>query len=377
MMLEAIGILFILFMPFVYLFVLCYLLLSLFFNSKFSLSRVPDLVDCPNRLSVVIPFRNEAANIRACLQGLRQQQGLDLEIILVDDHSDDLSAEIAEVELEGMNGRVIMSRGQGKKAALLTGISEASNPIVWTSDADTVLSRNGLVSMLRHFHYRQLNMLCGLVQIESNDRIFGDLQQAESAALVGLSAVFLNIERPATCNGANLMFRKEVFYRLGAYGSDTQTSSGDDDLLMQKFAEYDRSKVRYHVLPESSVSTPAETGFMGFIQQRARWASKHRRYIYPYNSILLVMMATRIFIYLFLLLLSVLTFSPWFVLPFMVLLFSDILMALRIKEILRFKLLCVPLLPVYQLYIPLVLLFVLFRKPEWKGRQVISSDEKI
>lgn len=46
------------------------------------------------KISVMIPARNEAANIRACLESLRQQDYPDFEILVLDDNSTDATAEI-------------------------------------------------------------------------------------------------------------------------------------------------------------------------------------------------------------------------------------------------------------------------------------------
>lgn len=374
MMWNELGILFILFMPFVYLFVLVYVAFGLYVNLRFKLDFVPDKIDYPKGLSVIIPFRNEEKNVLACLEALKRQTGVDLEIIFVDDHSDDLGPDILAVHSEGLNCKVLPSQGNGKKAALATGIAQASNDLVWTTDADCTLTANTLSSMLKRFHHQKLNMLCGLVQLEG-ESVFQRLQQAESAALVGLSAFFLNEERPATCNGANLMFRRSVFYQLNGYGDDISTSSGDDDLLMQRFAQLDISKVRYHTMPGLKVCTGAETHWKAFIEQRARWASKHTRYKFPYNSILLVLMTSRIFFFFFLLFLSVFFTSAWFYIPFFLLVLADFLMAAKIRRVIDFKLWAVILLPFYQLYIP----FAWLKSREavvWKGRRIQGPEQK-
>lgn len=374
---EVFGILFYLFMPFVYLFVLTYGLLALYVISSFKFSFVPDKIDYPKQVSIVIPFRNEAKNLSACIQSIREQEGIEAEVILVDDHSVDASDSVAEVASHGLDAKIMLSRGHGKKTALLTGIKSASYNLIYTTDADSILSQGTIKSMLKHVHYKQLNMLCGLVQLESKGSIFEDFQQAESAALVGLSAIFLNQERPATCNGANLMFRRDVFYQIGGYGAQALTSSGDDDLLMQKFAQLDTTKVAFHALPGFKVHTGAEPGINSFIHQRARWASKHSKYLYPYNTVLLVMMVSRIPFYFFLAILTGLFWSAWFYLPLALLLCADLGMALYIRRWLNFKLYTVFLMPVYQLYIPVVWLKSKLGKTNWKDREISISKEKI
>lgn len=361
------------FLPFVYLLVLIYFLLGWFVYARFKLDNNPAFIQGSKALTVIIPFRNESANLPACLEALKAQGDVALEVIFVDDHSDDIGPDIIRAFEHQMDIKLVLSEGNGKKDALLTGIHLASNPIVWTSDADCRVLPGTLNVMLNNFHQRELNMLCGLVQLEGNG-IFQRFQQAESAALVGMSAFFLNEERPATCNGANLMFRKEVFFNLGGYGQFQSSSSGDDDLLMQKFAEFDVSKVKYLIVPGTGVVTEAEKSLSGFLSQRARWASKHGIYKFPYNKLLLVLMVLKVVVYLFLITLTVFFYSAWFYLPLLVLLVADFLMAYRFSKIIRFNKWLIPFLPFYQLYMPLAWLKSKGNRVMWKERQIVKPS---
>ncbi len=47
-------------------------------------------------VSIIIPARNEEANLGACLESLTAQTGVDFEIIVVDDGSTDRTREIAQ-----------------------------------------------------------------------------------------------------------------------------------------------------------------------------------------------------------------------------------------------------------------------------------------
>jgi len=40
--------------------------------------------------------------------------------------------------------------------------------------------------------------------------------------------------RASTCNGANLAYRKDVFYEVGGFRGIDELASGDDELLLQK-----------------------------------------------------------------------------------------------------------------------------------------------
>jgi cellulose synthase/poly-beta-1,6-N-acetylglucosamine synthase-like glycosyltransferase len=219
----------------------------------------------------------------------------------------------------------------------------------------------------------KLKMLCGLVSYNNKGNVFSMMQQAESVALVGISAFLLNSGRPATCNGANLMFSKLVFQYLGGYGEQKQLSSGDDDLLMQTFAAYQPDKVKFATNPSCIVYTKTEKSFKKFIQQRIRWAGKRRAYKFSYNTYLMLLLLFKQIVFWSALLFGVLFNSPLLFLVCLILLFADVLLVLRFKPILPMLWVAVFLMPFYQLYIPLIPVFSLLFKNTWKGREVVKA----
>ena len=75
---------------------LAFILLNILLNLR-SLRKANPEVEIPENaplISVLIPARNEEANIKACLESLCQQDYPQYEIIVLDDASTDLTAEI-------------------------------------------------------------------------------------------------------------------------------------------------------------------------------------------------------------------------------------------------------------------------------------------
>lgn len=93
-----------------------------------------------NKLSIIIPCYNEENTLEVCVEKVIeiQNHNLALEIIIVDDASDDKSLNIAK-ELEKKHGEIRVlshSVNQGKGAALKTGFKMATGDVVAVQDAD-------------------------------------------------------------------------------------------------------------------------------------------------------------------------------------------------------------------------------------------------
>jgi len=83
----------------------------------------------PQRVTIIIPTRDEAAGIGQVLQWVKPYVD---EILVVDGHSTDGTADLAQQA----GVRVIQDNGRGKGAALKLGIAEAHGDILVFMDAD-------------------------------------------------------------------------------------------------------------------------------------------------------------------------------------------------------------------------------------------------
>jgi glycosyltransferase involved in cell wall biosynthesis len=105
---------------------------------------VPPIPDHGSGASLILPAYNEAAGLRATLASVAAL-GLDLEVIVVDDGSDDETAAIAE-RAGAIVGRHTANRGKG--AALRTGIGMATTQRIITMDADTTYPAQAIPQVL-------------------------------------------------------------------------------------------------------------------------------------------------------------------------------------------------------------------------------------
>jgi chlorobactene glucosyltransferase len=114
-------------------------------------NRRPHLRDYPPqasgpKLSVIIPARNESANVESCVRSVMRAGYQPLEIIVVDDHSTDDTAAIVQrlARTPEAQGRVRLVRAAdlpagwfGKQWAMIQGYRAATGELVLFTDADT------------------------------------------------------------------------------------------------------------------------------------------------------------------------------------------------------------------------------------------------
>ncbi len=233
-------------------------------------------------LSVVIAFRNEETNLSDLLTGLQKQSYSTEkhEVILVDDHSGDRSAELVkQFQSSGIRLVQLPADRTGKKAALDFGIRQAKGEIIVTTDADCFVLPDWLQSINAQFQNDKVKMTTGLVRIDESASLFSKIQAMEFVSLMGTTGATLSLDLPTMCNGANLAFLKSAYLEVNGYEGNEDIPSGDDEFLMRKIAARWRDSIRFMDDQKAIVSTPALASFPEWISQRLRWAGK-----WKYNS---------------------------------------------------------------------------------------------
>ena len=181
-------------------------------------------------LTVIVPARDEQDCLEACLQSLVSQSeeifalGRDWELIVVDDHSTDRTAEIAR----GFSGVALLPAAQldpgwtGKANAVWTAARRARGRWLLFTDADTVHQpgslRRAIHEAQRHkagmLSYSPSQIVKGLVQRTLMPLVFSELSVAYPPAKVSDPA-----QRIAAANGQFLLVEREAYRRLGGHPS--------------------------------------------------------------------------------------------------------------------------------------------------------------
>lgn len=236
------------------------------------------------RVSVLIAARNEEANIGRTLSDLLAQdfpRNL-LEIIVVDDHSTDNTSAIVQsfagegVKLLKLNEAEPLN--SYKKKAISEAIAIAGGELIITTDADCRMGHSWLATVVGYVEQNGSFLVSSPVVYSEEKSFFERLQTLEFLYLIGLGAAGIGNKRPSTCNGANLAYRRDVFYELGGFNGIDHLASGDDELFLHKVAAKYPDKIGFCKSRDAMVYTDAKPNLSDFISQRKRWASKSTHY---------------------------------------------------------------------------------------------------
>ena len=224
--------------------------------------------------------------MEACLNSIANQDYPKdlLEVIVVDDHSEDSTAEIARgfassnFRLISLSDLKTADRNKGKKFAIDAGISAASGEIIVTTDADCEHKPSWLRSIASYFESEDVYALTGPVQFRDRKGIFSSFQIIEFMSMIGVTGAGIKMGEFHLANGANFSYKRDAYFAVEGFKDINHLASGDDVMLMQKIASNFDKKVAFLKSKDAIVYTDASRSIRDFVSQRLRWATKTSSY---------------------------------------------------------------------------------------------------
>jgi cellulose synthase/poly-beta-1,6-N-acetylglucosamine synthase-like glycosyltransferase len=335
------------------------------------------------KISVVIPARNEEAAIEQCIVSLLQQSYPKelLEIIIVDDHSTDRTAGIVKRYCKEGIQLITLHEQQGtrqvafKKKAIETAIQVSTGNLVVTTDADCMFHKDWIKTIAAFHRQSEAVFIVAPVKIKPGASPLSVFQSMDFAILQGITAASVYKKLHSMCNGANLAYEKAVFREVKGFKNIDHIASGDDMLLMQKICGKYPNEIAYLKSVAAIVETLPARGWKAFFNQRIRWASKTGQY--NDKRILFVLALVYLINLCLFLLLAGSTVQPGWLSFFIVAVFYKTLIEWDfVKEVLNYFNLShlmrwFPLFqPLHMTYTVLAGFLGSFGGYEWKGRKV-------
>ncbi len=248
------------------------------------------------KVTVIVPARNEESHILSCLDALSLQtypSGL-VEIIVVNDHSTDRTAELVrnfinsdKDKTDGQSVRLIHLKdylpessrlNSYKKKAIEIAVDLSEGDFIITTDADCIMSERWIETLVGVYEREGLKFVAAPVSFYRESSFFKIFQSLDFLTMQGITGATAQLHCGTMCNGANLAYEKQAFLDVGAYKGIDCIASGDDMLLMYKMYKAYPDGIGFIKHPHAIVRTLPVDSVRAFIQQRVRWASKADKY---------------------------------------------------------------------------------------------------
>jgi poly-beta-1,6-N-acetyl-D-glucosamine synthase len=222
-------------------------------------------------ITVIIPFRNEAENLKKMIKSINELKSFPKEFIFIDDHSEDESFTHLKKLSDLIPYQIISLQNNqiGKKTAIREAVKHINTDFFLTWDADIVIQSNYFNAIEK---IEKTDLLVLPVRMKSQS-FFGFFYELDFYQINALSYALSKFYRPIVASGANLLVNTEKFKSFDSFQKHQTIASGDDQFLLNDFVN-NKCKIACNFGKELIVETETPDNFTSFFSQRIRWAKK-------------------------------------------------------------------------------------------------------
>jgi len=227
-------------------------------------------------VTILIPAYNERVVIAKYVNALLNLDYPKYKIIVIDDGSTDDTYKVAMKNF-GKNPQVKIIRSVtnlGKSHALNLGVDTSDTDIVIVQDCDTVLDKNALTYLTRHFEDQKVGVVAGNVKVGNLINLLTKLQALEYITSQNLDRRAYDLFNCINvAPGAISAWRKSAFIDAGKFSSKTLAEDGELTIRVVGSgykAVYEELAVGYTESPQNLRS---------FLKQRFRWVYGTMQYL--------------------------------------------------------------------------------------------------
>jgi poly-beta-1,6-N-acetyl-D-glucosamine synthase len=320
-----------------------------------------------DQLTVVVPFRNEAANLVHFLNCIRSQKYQPVQWIFVNDHSGDdfrgLFAGMGDFPVRLLH---LPDEQQGKKRAIRFGVDHTTTDYCLTMDADVTFGSDYMKHMLA---VPAADLVILPVEMTAK-RWWHAFFTLEYQFTTLLNRGVAGWSRPVNASGANLLFRIDVFEEVDDFEEHEHIASGDDMYTLRAFREAGKC---IEIVESDSLKVTTETPptIGEVMDQRVRWLTKTGNVGDKLNNFLGFWAVALHLAYFLLLIITIFAPAIWLTtLTFTLKITFDFALIRTIRT--KWNAEAVTGLILFELLYPVYLIGLLgssvFSQPEWKGR---------
>lgn len=243
---------------------------------------VPDPSPWPP-VSIVICARNEEHNLMEHLHLVIDQDYPNFEVVVVNDSSwDDTGTILKAFKLQYDSRLHLVNLDEakqsmgGKKFALTLGIKAAKHELILLTDADCrPRSRHWIREMVR-VKQEGKEIVLGFSPYRKTRGLLNKLIRFDAFMIALHYFGFASRGKAYMGVGRNLMYTKELFFRIGGFRTHYTLASGDDDLFVQEAAR--GHNVAWSLHPDAFTESPAKPTWGTWFTQKMRHFTTAPRY---------------------------------------------------------------------------------------------------
>lgn len=280
-----------------------------FFFARLAFYRKGESNPSGEAVSVVISAKNEYHNLRRNLPLIMEQDYPEFEVIVVNDASDDDTAELLEefedkyARLKVINIYQDLNFFKGKKFPLSIGIRSARHELVLLTDADCKPHGREWIRVMAGNFSKETEVVLAYGPYEKAKGLLNKIIRFDTLHIAMQYLSFALAGLPYMGVGRNLAYRKKLFIEQKGFTAHYKVSSGDDDLFINKVAR--RHNTSIEISQASHMLSRAKSSFGSWFRQKRRHLSTGRYYRPKFKFLLgLYAISQFLFYALFILLIS-------------------------------------------------------------------------
>ena len=236
--------------------------------------------------SILIPVRNEEKNILHCLNSILSNKDFDLsklEIIVIDDHSDDKTVEVVQ-SLNHLSIKLLSLKDYQKinpssqktnafkKAAFNLGLHHAKGDYIIQFDGDVLVPEKYFKTVDTFIKQTQPTFVAAPVVFDTDNSMFQDFQVLDFLGMMLVTQAGIESQLWYMANGANMIYKKDqITFDTG------DRASGDDIFGIQSIAKKNKKDIHFLKSIDAAIETNSSVMLSEFISQRLRWSTKNKQ----------------------------------------------------------------------------------------------------
>jgi len=167
------------------------------------------------KLSVVIPVMNEEENIKPLFKALREAlEGIDYELIFVDDGSTDKTVEMIKKEADDKVLLIVFNRNFGQTTAMAAGIDAAKGELIATIDGDLQNDPRDIPIMMEKLQKEGWDVVAGIRAKREDSFLLRKIPSKIANWIIRKTTGVYISDYGCTLK----LFKKDVAKNLGLYG---------------------------------------------------------------------------------------------------------------------------------------------------------------